>query len=226
MFASIRDFTQCSTNTGSFYRQLEQIALTGFHTFSDSGQCLVHFGLITTFFQTFQVLDLLFTNSSIVYFKNINRIFFFKTILIYTDNGLRSAVDTCLCTGSRFFDTHFRNTGLDSLCHTSQLLDFLNMLPSTVSQFIGQRFHIIRSTPRVYVLADISLFLNIDLSITGNTCRKVCRQSNSFIESIGMQRLGMSQCSSHGFDTSTSHIVERILFCQWPTGSLRVRTQC
>ena len=103
---------------------------------------------------------------------------------------------------------------LDSLCHTSQLLDFLNMLPSTVSQFIGQRFHIIRSTPRVNVLADISLFLNIDLSITGNTCRKVCRQSNSFIESIGMQRLGMSQCSSHGFDTSTSHIVERILFCQ------------
>ena len=35
----------------------------------------------------------------------------------------------------------------------------------------------------------------------------------------------MSQCSSHRLDTSTAHIVERVLLCQRPAGSLGVRTQ-
>ena len=35
----------------------------------------------------------------------------------------------------------------------------------------------------------------------------------------------MSQCSSHRLATSTAHIVERVLLCQRPAGSLVVRTQ-
>ena len=40
-----------------------------------------------------------------------------------------------------------------------------------------------------------------------------------------MQTLGVSQRGGHRFDRGTRHVVERILFGQRPTGSLRVRTQ-
>ena len=48
---------------------------------------------------------------SVVDFEDIDWSFFFKHIFVYADNGLASGVDTGLCAGSGFFDTHFGHTG-------------------------------------------------------------------------------------------------------------------
>ena len=100
------------------------------------------------------------------------------------------------------------------------------MLPSLVGNFVGQRLYIVGTAPRVHVLADVGFFLNIDLRITGDTGREVGRQGDGFVEGVGVQRLRMTQCGSHGLDTGTADVVERILFGQRPAGSLRVCTQC
>ena len=83
-------------------------------------------------------------------------------------------------------------------------------------EFVGQAFHIVGAAPGIDLLADEGFLLNIDLGITGTTCREVRRQGDSLIESIGVQRLGMPQSGCHSFDTGTSDIVERILLRQRP----------
>ena len=40
---------------------------------------------------------------------------------------------------------------------------------------------------------------------------KVRRQCNGLIEGVGVQRLGVTQHSSHSLDTGTTYVVERVL---------------
>ena len=70
------------------------------------------------------------------------------------------------------------------------------------------------------MLAHLSLVLDIDLCVTCDTCREVGGQGDSLVQSIGVQRLGMTQDCSHGLDTGTAHVVERILLGQRPAGGL------
>ena len=165
-------------------------------------------------FQILQTLDLLFTHSRIIDFENIDGSLFFKTVFVYTHDRLFTRVDTCLRTGGSLFDTKFRESGFDGLSHTAQLLDLLNMFPCLMSQLVSQSLYIIRTCPRVDFFCNIGLFLNINLSITSDTSRKIGWQGDSLVESVGVQRLGMPQSSPHSLDTSTTHIIERILFGQ------------
>ena len=96
----------------------------------------------------------------------------FQTILVHTDNCLLTTVDTSLCTCSSFFDTHLWNTCFDSFRHTTQFFNFLNMLPSLVCQFVRQRFYIVRTTPWVNVLADVSFFPECKSVYYGQYVRK------------------------------------------------------
>src|SRR5699024_5546125 len=98
--------------------------------------------------------------------------------------------------------------------HTTHAFDFLDQGPTFMNQFVCQRFHVIRTCPRVDFLTDLRFFLDINLGITGDTCREVCRQCDSFVQCIRMQRLCVAQSSSHSLDTSTANVVERVLFCQ------------
>ena len=83
-----------------------------------------------------------------------------------------------------------------------------------MNQFVCQRFYIVRTGPRVDFLTDLRFFLDINLSVTGDTCREVCRQCDSFVQRVRMQRLCVTQSGSHSLDTSTAYVVERILFGQ------------
>ena len=94
-----------------------------------------------------------------------------------------------------------------------------------MNQFVRQRFHIVRTSPRVDFLTDLCFFLDINLSVTSDTCREVCRQSDRFVQCVRVQRLRVPQSGSHSFNTSTANVVERILFGQRPTRSLAVSTQ-
>ena len=77
------------------------------------------------FAQDAQVLDLFLTHGRVVDFQDVNRFFLVEAIFVHADDGLRAGVDAGLGTGCSFLDTHLGDTGLDSLGHTAQLLDFL-----------------------------------------------------------------------------------------------------
>ena len=134
-----------------------------------------------------------------------------QTILVSTHDSLNTRVDTSLSTSGGLLDTHLRHTCLDSLSHTTQLLDLLDMLPSLVNKLVGEGLYVVRTSPWVDLLADLCLILDIDLGITGDTSREVGRQGDSLVERVGMQRLGMSEHGSHSLDTCTTNVVERIL---------------
>ena len=91
------------------------------------------------------------------------------------------------------------------------------MLPSLVNQLVGQGLYVVRTCPWVNLLADLSLVLDINLRVTSDTCREVGRQGDGLVEGIGMERLSMTQHSSHSLDTSTTYVIEWILLGQRPT---------
>ena len=85
------------------------------------------------------------------------------------------------------------------------------MLPSLVDEFVGQRLHIVRTSPWINLLAHFGLVLDVNLGVTSDTSGEVRRQSDSLIKCIGVQRLGVTQHSSHSLNTSTTYVVEGIL---------------
>ena len=107
-----------------------------------------------------------------------------QTILIDTHNSLRARVDTSLSTGSSLLNTQLGQTGLDGLSHTTQFLNLLDMLPCLVNEFVGQRLHVIRTSPGVNLLADLRLVLDIDLGVTSDTSREVGRQGDGLIKDL------------------------------------------
>ena len=140
-----------------------------------------------------------------------------KTILVSADDGLYARVDTCLCTGCSFLNAHLWNSSFNSLGHTAELFYFLDVLPCLVYEFVGEGLNVVRTCPWVDMLADLCLVLDVDLSITCNTSREVCRESDSLVEGIGVERLCVTQYGSHGLDTSTAYIVEWILLGERPS---------
>ena len=99
------------------------------------------------------------------------------------------------------------------------------MLPCAVGNLIGQRLHIVGTGPGVDFLADLGLLLDVNLGVTGNTCREVGRQGDSLVKRVSVERLSMSQGCTHGLDTCTADVVERILLGERPSGSLGMGTQ-
>ncbi len=145
--------------------------------------------------------------------------------LIQTDNLFITGVNASLTASCGFFNSHLRQTSFDSFCHTTQLLNFLNKGPAATNQLLSQSFYIVGAAPRIDNFANFGFILDVQLSVTSNTSGEISRQSNSFVQSVGVQRLGVTQSCAHSFNTSTSYVVERILFGQRPTGRLAVSTQ-
>ncbi len=137
-----------------------------------------------------------------------------ETIFVDADDGLATRVNASLSACGCFFDAEFGKTGFDSLGHAAEFLNLLDMLPCALSDFIGQSLYIVGTGPGIDLLGDHGLFLDIDLSVSGDTSREVCRQGDSFVEGVGVERLGVAKCGAHRFDTCTAHVVEGILLCE------------
>ena len=148
-----------------------------------------------------------------------------QAVLVDADDLLDARVDARLLAGRRLLDAHLRNTGLDRLGHTAQLLDLLNVLPCLLCDLLGEALHIVGTGPRIDLTADVGLLLNIDLGVTGDTRREVGRQGDRLVQRVGMQRLGVTQCGTHRLDGRAGHIVEGILLRERPARGLRVGTQ-
>ena len=169
-----------------------------------------------------KTLNLLLAHLGVVNLEDVDGILVVKTILVDTDDSLTTGVDACLSACGSFLDTELGQTGFDSLGHAAERFNLLYMLPCAVSDLVGERLHIVATSPWVNLLGDHSLLLDIDLSVAGNTCGEVGRQCDSLVESVGVERLSMTQSGTHGLDTCAAYIVERILLGERPSGCLRV----
>ncbi len=105
-----------------------------------------------------------------------------EAVFVDTNDSLASRVDAGLCTGRRFLDAEFGQTGFDSLGHAAELLDFLNVFPRAMCYLVGKR-----ATPRVNLLGDIGLLLNIYLGVAGYTCREVGGQCYGLVKGVGVK---------------------------------------
>ncbi len=116
-----------------------------------------------------KTFNLLLAHFCIVNLQDVDGVLVVKTVLIDTYNCLTAGINARLGTCRRFLDTQLGQTGLNSLSHTTQFLNLLDVFPCTVSYLIGQRFHIVRTGPWVNLLGHHGFFLNINLSVTGYT---------------------------------------------------------
>ena len=110
------------------------------------------------------------------------------------------------------------------MCIRDRTFHFLDVAPGPLDQFVGQRFDVIRTAPRVQHLADRGFVLQVKLGVAGDAGRKVGRQRNGFIQSVGVQRLGMTQRRRQRLDAGAGDIVERILLGQAPARSCLLYT--
>ena len=196
----IRNLTQRSMGSSCIYRSLQQVAvISGLSGLGNALQAAAYIIIITLCSQLFQALNLSLTYSSVINSQNLQRILFIQTIFIQADNRLIAGVNLSLTAGCCFLNTHLRQTAGNSLSHTAQSLNLLNMSPSPADNLIGKSLHIIGTAPRINNLAHTGFILNVQLGITRNTGRKISRQGNSLIQGVGMQGLGMSQGGTHSF---------------------------
>ncbi len=134
---------------GGCNSQVEQVLLALLalgkllHASGDGFQIGLHLSFVAVGLQFLQCLFLLQTNGGVVDFQNVNGILVLQTVLVGTYDGLNARVDAGLCACGSLFDAHLGQTGLDGLCHTAQLLDFLDVLPSLVVEFLGELLHIV-----------------------------------------------------------------------------------
>ena len=111
------------------------------------------------------------------------------------------------------------------LGHTAQFLDLLDTLPSLVGDLVGEGFDVVGTCPGIHFAADVGFLLNVDLGVTGDTCREVRRQGDRLVQCVGVQRLGVAQSGAHRLDSRTCYVVERILLGERPARGLAMRTQ-
>ena len=226
-FNCVRNFTEGSTVASSLYSHFQQVAVvTGFCCAGNSFQIACNSVVVAFCSQFFQTFNLSVTYSGVIDGQYVQRIFLSQTIFVQANDGFFTAIDVSLATSCALFDTHFRQAGCNSFCHTTECFNFLDMSPSTANDFVGEVFNIVGTAPRIDNLADFGFILDVQLGVTSKTSGEVGRQCDSFVQCVCMQGLGMAQSSRHSFHTSTGDVVERILFGQRPAGSLAVSTQC
>ena len=197
----------------------------GLSALGDGIEATLHVGLVAVGAEFLQALDLRLTHGGVVDFQGLDRVFVVKAVLVDTDDSLAARVDLCLLAGRSLFDTHLRQTRLDGLGHAAHGFHLLDVVPSTVGNLMSERLHIIRASPRVDHAADVGFFLDVNLGVTCDTGTEVGRQGDGFVQSVGVQRLGVTQSGTHSLDAGTGHVVERVLLGERPTRGLRMGTQ-
>ena len=227
LFNSVRDFAKGCTVMCCLNSSFQKVAVfTGFCTLGDGFQIAADSFRIADASEFFQTFDLCVTYSGVIDGENVQRIFLRQSVLVQADNGFTAGVDICLTTSGAFFDTHLRKACGDSLGHAAQCFDFLNVCPCTFDDLVGEVFHIVGAAPWIDDLADFGFILDVKLGVTSQTSREVGRQSDCFVECVGMQGLGVTERCRHSFHTGTADVVEWILFGEGPAGGLGVGTEC
>ena len=142
-FACVGNLAERSAQSGSLHGEVEQIALAGAHALGDSRESLFDLSLVAMALDFVEPFDLLLAHFGIVDLEDVDRILVVESVLVDTDDGLATGVDTRLCARSGSLDTELGQSGFDSLGHAAELFDLLDVLPCAVCDLVGERLHVV-----------------------------------------------------------------------------------
>ena len=170
--------------------------------------------IITRGFRGLQPLDLRQAHGLVVDIQNINRIFVVLAVFVHADNNFGAAVDARLPFCGGFFDPQFGHAGCDRFGHAAQFFDLFDQSPSSLGQFMGHVFNVVRPCQWIDDIRDAGFFLQNQLRITGNAGTEFGGQGNRFVQCVGVQRLCTAQDGAHRFIGGADDVVVRVLFLQ------------
>ena len=147
----------------------------------------------------------------IVDLQNINRVLLIDLKLVHADDDILATIDAGLLLGSSFFNAQLGHPALDRFGHAAQLIDLGNQLPRFGCHIVCEALHHVGPPPRIDHLPDPGLLLKHKLGVAGYPCRKIRRQSDRFIECVGVQRLGATKHCRHRLDSGANDVVIGIL---------------
>ena len=87
--------------------------------------------------------------------------------------------------------------------------DFLNQLPGRVHQFVGEALDIVRAGPGIDDAGDTGILLEINLGVAGDASREISGKGEGFIESVGVERLGVAEGGGKGLNAGADDVVDR-----------------
>src|SRR5439155_8463960 len=108
--------------------------------------------------------------------------------------------------------------------HAAHAIDTFEVIQSAIFQLVSQRFDKVRTAQWIDSIRYAGLFGNYLLRSQGDQGGTIRRQSERFVESICMQRLGAAQYSGERLDRNPHDVIQRLLHSQRYTGGLRVKT--
>ena len=212
-FHSHADFPHRGACACGINRCFQQVATLG-RAAGDLGQGRLAGRLVAAGAHFFQPRNLAFAHFLVVDFQNVDRVFFVFAIFVHAHDHLVAAVDHRLAGGGRFLDAQLGHAAGNRLGHAAHFLDLLHQGPGFFDQLVGQAFHVIRACQRVYHLGNAGFFLQNQLRIAGNACRKFGGQGNGLVQRVGVQRLGAAQNRAQRLVGGAHHVVVRVLLLQ------------
>ncbi len=141
------------------------------------------------------------------------------------DHRLLAGVDPRLGAGGGLFDPALGQARLDRPGHTAQSLDLGDVDPRPRLQVVGQALHQERAAPGIHRGGDAALQLQQQLRVAGDAGGEIRRQSNGFVERVGVERLRPAKHSGHGLDGRAGDVVEHVLGRQAPSRGLAVAAE-
>ncbi len=104
-------------------------------------------------------------------------------------------------------------------------LDLIDQRLRFVFQFAGQGLDIIASAQGIGDRGHTAFFGQDELGVAGDSGREIGRQSDRFVEAVGVERLGSAEHRGKRLDRGPDDIVIRVLFGQRHAAGLAMRAQ-
>ena len=134
-------------------------------------------------------------------------------------------VDARLFVSSRRFDFELGPTRIHRFGHAAHGFHFMDDFQGFIGHVLGQLFHHVAARPRVDDTGDVRFFLNDQLRVARDAGAELCGQGNGFVKAIGVQRLGATKNSRHGFHRGSHNVVIGVLFGERPARGLAMRSE-
>src|SRR6266700_3307057 len=120
---------------------------------------------------------------------------FFYDIVVYTNDRALVLVNLLLVAIGRLSNLTLEETVLDTGQHTTKCIDTIQVIHRRAFSFVSQTFDKVRTAQRLNCVNDATLTGNDLLSTQSNQHSTLSRESQSFIQGIGVQGISATQDS-------------------------------
>ena len=165
-------------------------------------------------------------NRGLVHLQDVQRGVGFGSLKgIHPHQNILSRIQSGLFAGGCLLNPQLGPAGLDGEGHAALRFYLAKRFPGFVDQCSGEGFQAVGTAQGVYHLANSGGLLQEQLGVAGNPGGKVRGKGNGFVQRVGVQALGASQCCGQGLNGGAAHVVEGGLFGQTPSRRLAVGAQ-